>query len=94
MPDLHDRFRNHTLRLFERHGITPVAFFTAEIGGANDQLTYLLSFDSYLQREKAWEAFLSDPEWQEVKAASEQTRPLVVRIENRLLKPTGYSPLS
>lgn len=92
MPDLHERFRQHTLRLFDRHGITPIGFFVNEVGGASDQLTYFLSFRDHGQREAAWRSFLSDPEWQQVKAASEEAGPLVVRINNVLLSPTDYSP--
>lgn len=94
MPDLHQRFRDHTLRLFERHGIKPVGFFVNEVGGASDQLTYFLSFDSHAQREESWRSFLADSEWHEVKSASESTGPLVVRIDNTLLKPMDYSPIS
>lgn len=94
MADLHERFRNHTLRLFDRHGISPVGFFVNEVGGVSDQLTYFLSFESHAQREESWKNFLSDPEWQEVKAASEKSGPLVVRIDNRLLKSMDYSPAS
>jgi hypothetical protein len=93
MPDLHERFRKHTLGLFARHGITPVAFFIPEIGGATDQLTYIVSFETWAAREKAWAEFLADPEWRKVKADSESSGPLVVRIRNSVYTPTDYSPL-
>jgi hypothetical protein len=94
MGDLHKRFREHTLGLFKRHDITPVGFFTSEIGGATDQLTYILSFKDLGHRESAWEAFQRDPEWQSVKAASEEPGPLVMRIRNSILAPTDYSALA
>jgi hypothetical protein len=94
MADLHERFRSHTVGLFDRHGITPVGFFVNEIGGASDQLIYFLSFESHAQREESWRNFLSDPEWQKVKAASEESGPLVVRIDNSLLKAVDYSSAS
>jgi NIPSNAP len=93
MPDLHERFRKHTLRLFERHGITPVAFFVAEIGGASNELRYILSFSDLAARESAWRAFLADDEWQSVKQESEVPGPLVTRIRNAVLTPVDYSPL-
>jgi hypothetical protein len=92
MPDLHDRFRRHTLRLFERHGLHPVGFFNTEIGVGSDRLTYLLRFDSLAHREKAWAAFLEDPEWQEVSALSNQPGQLVLRITSSILRPTDYFP--
>lgn len=93
MPDLHKRFQDHTLRLFARHGITPVAFFTPEIGGASNELVYLLSFQDAAERDAAWRRFLADEEWRAVKRESEASGPLVTRIRNKLLAPTDYSPL-
>ena len=94
LPELHERFRKHTLALFERHRIAPIAFFTPEIGGPSDSLTYLLAFDSLAQRETAWKGFHADPEWQAVKAASDRDGPLVLRLTNVVFKPTDYSPLA
>jgi hypothetical protein len=93
MPDLHARFRDATLKLFERHGIKAVAFFSPSIGEYTDRLIYLLAFDDLGHRERAWASFLADPEWQKVKAASEAAGPLVIRIKNIILTPTDYSPL-
>lgn len=93
MLDLHSRFREHTLKLFKRHKITPVVFFLPSIGELNDRLTYILSFDSYKQREEAWQNFLADPEWQKVFQESNASGPLVLRLKNKVFKATDYSPL-
>ncbi|MFC2099260.1 NIPSNAP family protein [Candidatus Bipolaricaulota bacterium] len=93
MGALHALFRDHTCRIFERHGMKVVGFFTTEIGERNDQLTYLLGFDSLADRERAWSAFRSDPEWAKVKAASEKDGPIVLRLSSAILTPTDYSPL-
>lgn len=90
---LHTRFRDHTMGIFKRHGMSVVGFFTAAIGGRSDQLTYILAFDNMDHLERAWDAFRSDPEWAKVKAESERDGPIVLRLTSTILKPTDYSPL-
>lgn len=88
---LQDRFRNHTLGLFKKHGLTVVAFWTPV--DTPDILVYLLRFDDQAAADRAWAAFLGDPEWNDVKAASEVDGPLTSGIERVFLNPTDYSPL-
>ncbi|GMU39697.1 MAG: hypothetical protein AMXMBFR23_05630 [Chloroflexota bacterium] len=92
MPALHARFRDHTLRLFERHGIRSVGYWTNSVGGRTDELWYMLEFDDVAHRQAAWAAFQADTEWHRVRAESEADGPLVHHIENRLMSPTDYSP--
>jgi len=87
---LNDRFRKHTVRLFEKHGIKPVGFWQAVVGTTN-VLYYMLEWESMAHREKAWNSFQTDPEWVKVAEESEKDGPLVQNITNRLLKPTPYS---
>lgn len=94
MHELHRRFRDHTLRFFERHGIKPIAFFNSEIGELSDRLTYIVAFESLCHREKAWAAFHGDTEWREVLAASNAQGPLVLRLRSVILTPTDYSPMA
>lgn len=93
MGPLLARFRDHTLRLFEKHGIVNVGYWTNAIGGRNDELWYILGYEDLAQRERAWAAFMADPEWQAARAASEADGPLVHHLENRILAPTKFSPL-
>ena len=93
LDELHARFRSHTLKLFEKHGIRNIGYWTADIGDANDRLIYIVAFDDPAQRESAWASFSADPEWREVVAESEANGKLVARILNTTLKPTDYSPL-
>ena len=93
LDELHARFRNHTLKLFERHGIKNIGYWTAEVGDYTDRLIYIIAFENAGQRERAWADFRSDPEWQGAKAESEADGPLVARVFNTLLTPTDYSPL-
>lgn len=83
VTDLIERFRNDTNRLFRQHGMKPLVFFQEH--QEQDTLTYFLGFDNEAQREQAWEGFLSDPEWQDVKAASESAGPLVIDIDARII---------
>jgi NIPSNAP len=93
MPALLMRFREHTCRLFGRHGIRNVGYWTTLIGGASDQLWYIVEFDSLAHRESAWSAFLADPEWIAVSKRSTADGPLIVHFENLILKPTDFSAL-
>jgi hypothetical protein len=90
---LNKRFRDHTCKLFEKHGITNVGYWTNSIGGRSDELVYILGFESLAQRDSAWVAFGTDPEWRAAAAESEKDGPLVHHIENRILRPTDFSPL-
>ena len=94
MPRLLDRFRQHTLRIWERLGIRPVGFWTTAIGEAEgSELTYLLAWKSFDDREQRWGAFQADPTWKQVKAESEEGGFLVAGIRNQLLAPTDFSAL-
>ena len=93
LPDLNARFRNHTLKLFEKHGMTNIGYWTANVGDYSNRLIYILGFEDVAQRESAWNGFRNDPEWQAVVAESEANGPLVARVFNTLLNPTDYSPL-
>lgn len=94
MPALHARFREHTLSLFERHGMENVAYWTNAVGGRNDELTYLLRYDSMAAREVAWAGFMADPDWQGVfKETNAAAGGLLSEwIDNRFLIPTDFSP--
>ena len=93
MGDLQARFRNHTMRILERHGIKIIGFWTPSVGDYNDRLIYILGFEDVAQREQAWADVGNDPEFQRVIAESEREGKLVARIRNTLLKPTDFSPL-
>ncbi|HET7015586.1 MAG TPA: NIPSNAP family protein [Streptosporangiaceae bacterium] len=93
LPDLERRFIDHTLGLFERHGITQVGFWTCYLGASNNTLRYLLTWPDLATREQRWGAFASDPDWLAAKAASEADGPLVDHITSEIWKPTSYSAL-
>jgi hypothetical protein len=92
LPALDRRFADHALRLFERHGIRSVGYWTSA-EPAGEALTYMLAWADPDERRRLWEAFAADPEWVAAKAESERDGPLVERAEISLLTPTAYSPL-
>lgn len=92
LDDLHQRFRNHTLRLFEKHGIRSVGYWVPLQNSEDTRLFFLLSYPSREAREASWKAFSADPEWQAAYKASEAKGPLVVKAENFFLGTTDYSP--
>lgn len=91
LPDLLKRFQTITLALFERHGIRQAGFWTVLVGESNQDLFYLLAWDSLAEREQRWNAFQADPEWIAKRAETERNGPLVASIANSFLTPTAFS---
>ena len=96
MEALNKRFRDHTLKLFARHGITSVGYWERldKEGQPSGQLTFLLSYPDREAREKSWKAFMADPEWQSAAKASEANGPLLEKngVTSIFLTATDYSP--
>jgi hypothetical protein len=94
LDDLHARFRNHTNRLLQKHGITLIGYWTPmEVKEGEDQtLIFILAYPSRAAREKSWKEFMADPDWQAAYKASEANGPLVTKVEQLFLRATDYSP--
>jgi hypothetical protein len=94
LPALLNRFDTVTCRLFEKHGIKQVGFWTVAIGeSSSSDLFYILQWESLADREKKWGAFAQDPQWIEARAKSEAGGPIVASITNTILTPTSFSAL-
>jgi hypothetical protein len=91
LPALLARFQNHTLRIWERHGIRQAGFWTTLVGESSQEITYMLVWESVGERQRRWEAFRADPEWIAISAESEKDGQLVENISNQLLAPTEFS---
>jgi hypothetical protein len=91
LPNLLARFQNHTLRIWEKHGIRQAGFWTTLVGDSNNELTYLLAWESLAERETKWPAFAADPEWLAARNESEKDGPIVATISNQILAPTAFS---
>jgi hypothetical protein len=90
---LNKRFETRTLKMWEKHGIRQVGFWTVAIGATNHDLYYLLEWENLAERESRWSAFQSDPEWIAKRAESEKDGAILRETKNLILKPTGYSKL-
>jgi hypothetical protein len=87
------RFENDTLRLFEKHGIKQVGFWTVAIGESNNDLFLILQWESLTERDQKFGAFLKDAEWLDARRKSEEQGPLEASITNTILVPTTFSML-
>jgi hypothetical protein len=89
---LHGRFRHHTVRLFEKHGITSVGYWVPEDPAlAGNTLVFLLSYPDRDAARASWESFRADPEWLAARAASEADGPIVRHVHSVYANPTDYS---
>jgi len=91
LPDLLSRFRNHTLKLWDKHGIRQAGFWTTVAGPSSQDLHYLLAWESLAEREAKWAVFATDPEWLAVRAQTEANGQIVANVENLFLAPTDFS---
>jgi hypothetical protein len=88
---LNARFRDHTCKLFEKHGMTNVGYWVP-IDNPDNKLIYFLAFPSREARGQSWKAFFADPDMKKAFAASEANGKLVAKSESVLLTATDYSP--
>jgi len=91
---LNARFREHTLKIFAKHGMTSVAYWNeaATAASPNGRVVYVLAYPSRAARDADWQAFGADPEWKAVSAASEANGKLVDKVESIFMTMTDYSP--
>jgi hypothetical protein len=91
---LHARFRNHTMRIFQRHGMTSVGYFAPQDAPlSQNTLIYVISHASREQAKKNWDEFRADPEWQKVAADSNVNGNIVTKVDSVFADATDYSPL-
>ena len=90
LPALNKRFRDHTCKLFEKHGMTNVMYWTPV--DKENTLIYILKHESPEAAKKSWAGFRSDPEWNKARTESEQDGPIVMKVESVYMKTTDYSP--
>lgn len=91
MPALLKRFADHTLALWDKHGIRQAGFFTTVIGESSNRLTYFIAWESMAERETKWKAFTTDPDWLKARDESESDGPILANISSQLLAPTAFS---
>ncbi len=91
LPKLLARFNDHTLKLWDRHGIRQAGFWTTAIGPSNNDLTYLVAWESMAEREQKWAKFMADPDWIAVRNDSEKDGPIIANVASSFLAPTAFS---
>jgi len=91
LDDLNARFRNHTTKLFEKHGMKNVGYWVPQDNPEN-KLIYILSHESREAAKQSWKNFSADPDWQAARKASEVNGRLVTKADVIFMNPTDYTP--
>ena len=91
LPDLLKRFDTITLKIWERHQIKQAGFWTTLVGESNQDLIYMLKWETLAEREAKFGKFGVDPEWLKARAETEKNGPIVASITNSFLTPTSFS---
>ncbi len=88
---LNTRFRDHTCKLFEKHGMVNIGYWLP-LENTENKLVYILAYPSREARETSWKAFMADPDWQSAYKASEKDGKLVAKADVTFLAATDFSP--
>lgn len=92
LPALNKRFREHTTKLFEKHGMKNEMYWVpTDPKLAENTLIYVISHESEDAAKKSWDAFRTDPDWIKARDASEADGKIVLKVEAVFMKKTDYS---
>lgn len=93
LPELLARFRDHTVKIFDRHGMKSVAYWTpVDEPDKSNTLIYILHHPSREAAATNWKSFQDDPEWKSVKDKSEANGKLVDKVDSTFMALTDFSP--
>ena len=93
IANITDRFGNFTIHAFKRHGFRQVGYWHNRIGGNDQQLIYMLAWESLNERVEKFDAFAKDPERARVFSESEKNGPIVEQVTVTVMRPTAFSPI-
>jgi hypothetical protein len=94
LQDLHKRFRDHTMRIFKKHGMESVIYLAPQDAPLKDNtLIYVISHANRDQAKKNWADFSADEEWKKVSAESQVNGRIVSKVDSVFADPTDYSPV-
>lgn len=94
LPNLLARFRDHTMRIFENHGMTNIGYFVPQDSPLSDNtLIYVLGHDSREAATTSWSKFREDPEWARVAEESQRDGRIVAEVESVFMDATDFSPM-
>ncbi len=91
MPELQKRFRDHTMQLFEKHGMKNIGYWVPT--DKPETLVYIVAHKSREAANKSWAGFMADPEWKAVYKESQKNGSLTSKVERVYMNPTDFSPL-
>ena len=91
LPALLSRFRDHTVKLFEKHGMTNVGYWVPK--DKPNTLVYILAHKSQAAAKASFDAFRQDPDWIKARDASEAAGKIVVKVDSVFMDPTDFSKL-
>ena len=90
---LKTRFRDHTIEIFNRHGMVSIGYWVPQDERSKTTLIYILAHPSREAADKHWTDFNNDPEWQKVKADSEANGKIVQKVDRVFMTPADFSKL-
>jgi len=94
LGDLDKRFRDHTMRIFKKHGMENVGYWhPQDAPDSANTLIYIISHKSRDAAKASWAAFQADPEWQKVSTESQVNGRIVSKVVSVFMDPTDYSPI-
>ncbi|WP_425618382.1 NIPSNAP family protein [Anatilimnocola sp. NA78] len=93
LPALNKRFQEHTLKLFEKHGMkNEMYWIPTDSTKSENTLIYVISHESEAAAKKSWDAFRTDPDWIKARDASEADGKIVLKVESVFMTKAPYSP--
>ena len=91
---LKTRFRDHTVKLFEKHGMTNIGYWVPqEAPLADNTLIYIVAHSSREAAKKSWDGFRNDPDWVKARTASEAAGPINIKVESVYMNPVDFSAI-
>lgn len=94
LANLNARFRDHTRRIFDKHGMTSIGYWTPQDApDSQNTLIYIIAHKSREAAKQSWADFQADPEWQKVSAESQKDGRIVSKVVSVFMDPTDYSAI-
>jgi len=90
---LKTRFRDHTIRIFQKHGIESIGYWVPQGEKSSNTLIYIVSHPSLEAAKKNWAEFAADPEWQKVNTESNANGRILQKVESVFMDPADFSKL-